>query len=135
MSLISFDFATADTQIERLSEYLGFLTEIYGEVRHAVSPVRDMSIGETADEIYRVILNLEKIIDETEHNIRKLKKVYELYWECENKIVSDISELTVSTQPLRKSSAADINADTENIGEFSGHSVLNEEWLNNLIFG
>lgn len=137
MNLISVDFISLEMQIQRLENYLSFLEETYDKIQIVLKSIDYMELGEIEDELRRVVYNFQDIIDDTVIHITKLKKICELYDECENSILSSVIDLPLD-MPMR--SNAPNNHKTggilnHNIDIFSGHSVINEEWLDKLIFG
>lgn len=138
MSLISVDFVSLEIQVERLEEYLHFLEEIYDKIQYVFRIIENMGLAEVEDELRHVSHNFQDTIDDTAIDAAKLKKICELYDECENSITSSVIALPLD-MPMRNSnliSGHKLNYLFEqNIGTFSGHSVINEEWLDKIIFG
>lgn len=137
MSLISVDFVSLEIQIKRLKEYLYFVEETYDKIQSVFHILENMSLEEIEDELRYIIHALQNEMDNIAADIAKLKKIYTLYDECENNILSDIIDLPLDMLNRNKSvhdfklyKLFDQNTET-----FSGHSVINEKWLAELIFG
>lgn len=138
MSLISVDFVSLETQVERLYEYLHFLEEVYDKIQYVFRIIENMGFAEIEDELRHVSRNFQDTIDDTVIDAAKLKKICELYDECENSITSSVIALPLD-MPRRNSNLISVHKLNylfeQNIGAFSGHSVINEEWLDKIIFG
>ena len=138
MSLISVDFVSLEIQVKRLEEYLHFLEETYDKIQYVFRTIENMGLSEIEDELRHVSHNFQDTIDDTVIDIAKLKKICELYNECENSITSAVIALPLN-MPRRNNNLISANKlnylFNQNIGAFSGHFVINEEWLDNLIFG
>ena len=138
MSLISVDFVSLEIQVKRLEKYLHFLEETYDKIQYIFRTIENMGLSEIEDELRHVSHIFQDTIDDTVIDIAKLKRICELYNECENSITSAVIALPLNMPRLDNNliSAHKLNyLFNQNIGAFSGHSVINEEWLDNLIFG
>lgn len=136
MSLISVDFVSLEIQIKRLEEYSYFVEEIYDKIQSVFHILENMSLEEIEDELRYIIHALQNEMDNIAADIAKLKKIYTLYDECENNILSEISDLPLDMLK-RNNSANDFKLHKlfdQNTVTFSGNSVINEEWLAELIF-
>lgn len=139
--MISVDFISLENQIKRLEEYLRFIEDMYDEISSVFRLLEDMELGETEDEI-RYALNILREASETlADNILRLKRITELYSECEADILSDISYLPLNIpfqfasdilkdDPVLTHAAAQLKTDV-----YSGHTIINDQWLDNIIFG
>lgn len=138
MSLISVDFVSLEIQVKRLEEYLHFLKETYDKIQYVFRIIENMGLSEIEDELRHVSHIFQDTIDDTVIDIAKLKKICELYNECENSITSAVIDLPLN-MPRRNNNLISANKLNylfdQNIGAFSGRSVINEEWLDKLIFG
>lgn len=138
MSLISVDFVSLEIQVKRLEEYLHFLEETYDKIQYVFRIIENMGLSEIEDELRHVSHIFQDTIDDTVIDIAKLKRICELYNECENSITSAVIALPLN-MPRRNNNLISANKlnylFNQNIGAFSGHSVINEEWLDKLIFG
>lgn len=143
IDLISVDFISLAIQIKRLEEYLGFIEEIYDKVRYVSRSLENMTLDEIRNELDHALRLLQEAIDEIAIDIKKLKKVYELYEECEDSVFSLVTDLPCNMPPLNKVSLQNqfwrqpppFNfIHTIKTDVFSGHSVINEDWLDELIF-
>ncbi|MBD5145364.1 MAG: hypothetical protein HDT21_05545 [Ruminococcus sp.] len=138
MSLISVDFVSLEIQVKRLEEYLHFLEETYNKIQYVFRIIENMGLSEIEDELRHVSHIFQDTIDDTVIDIAKLKRICELYNECENSITSAVIALPLNMPRQNNNliSAHKLNyLFNQNIGAFSGHSVINEEWLDKLIFG
>lgn len=138
MSLISVDFVSLEIQVKRLEEYLHFLEETYDKIQYVFRIIENMGLSEIEDELRHVSHIFQDTIDDTVIDIAKLKRICELYNECENSITSAVIALPLNMPRQNNNliSAHKLNyLFNQNIGAFSGHSVINEEWLDKLIFG
>ena len=138
MSLISVDFVSLEIQVKRLEEYLHFLEETYDKIQYIFQTIENMGLSEIEDELRHVSHIFQDTIADTVIDVTKLKRICELYNECENSITSAVIDLPLNMPRQNNNliSAYKLNyLFDQNIGAFSGHSVMNEEWLDNLIFG
>ena len=138
MSLISVDFVSLEIQVKRLEEYLHFLEETYNKIQYVFRIIENMGLSEIEDELRHVSHIFQDTIDDTVIDIAKLKRICELYNECENSITSAVIALPLNMPRQNNNliSAHKLNyLFNQNIGAFLGHSVINEEWLDKLIFG
>ncbi len=138
MSLISVDFVSLEIQIKRLEEYLHFLEETHDKIQYVFLTIENMELSKIEDELRHVSHIFQDTIDDTVIDIAKLKRICELYNECENSITSAVIDLPLNMPRQNNNliSAHKLNyLFNQNIGAFSGHSVINEEWLDKLIFG
>lgn len=139
--MISVDFISLENQIKRLEEYLRFIENINDEAACVFRQLEDMELGEAEDEL-RYGLNILREASETlADNILKLKRITELYSECEADILSDISDLPLNIpfqfasevlkdDPVLTHAAAQLKTDV-----YSGHTIINDQWLDDIIFG
>lgn len=139
--MISVDFISLENQIKRLEEYLCFIENINDEAACVFRQLEDMELGEAEDEL-RYSLNILREASETlADNILKLKRITELYSECEADILSDISDLPLNIpfqfaseflkdNPVLTHAAAQLKTDV-----YSGHTIINDQWLDDIIFG
>lgn len=146
MSLISVDFVSLDTQSERISECAEAVEGIHNDVMHAYRLLEDMKPGNIRDEIYAAGQHITELSDSILSLAKKLSRISELYYECEESIVLEtaslLSDMLLHDGNNAKDPSGDVNGvyiDSEKLGQLSpapffGHSVLNDDWLDELIF-
>lgn len=150
MSFISVDFVSLDIQIQRLTEYTEFVKEMQGNVRRIYRPLSDMNMNEAENDMTETMRLMSETSEQLESAILKLRRITELYAECENRIAEDISDLPCN-MPFEKTGSMELvfgEINSANIPEwlkpfhpanirpdsFLGHTVINEDWLDELIF-
>ncbi len=144
VNYISVDFNALDIQLKRLKDYWDFADEMIDRLEAILRSVSDMSLGETEIMLRIAVYAMQEISDSIRQSIIKLKKILELYDECENEITQAVNNLSFNMRswdiPKLKYKTLDIDAyslrDTfgTDAGTFSGHSLINDDWLNKLIY-
>ncbi len=138
---ISVDFPALEAQINRLNEYACFIESIYDRVRVTYNALSDMSLGDAEDELLYNIHALEKIMVDIRSKAAKLKKIAELYAECENSITKAVYDLSynmpqirlVGSEKLLPISKYELYISDVKPGSFMGHTIINDDWLDDLI--
>ncbi|MCM1577913.1 MAG: hypothetical protein NC078_03840 [Ruminococcus sp.] len=136
MSIISVDFSSLEDQIGRLISFAELLEQACESIHAVISDISNMELGENEDELK---ISYNRLAGEKEYIYgcaHRLKKILELYGECENSILSDISRLPLD-MPSEHAPGAAYNTPrftSPETGVFSGHSVINDDWLEKLIF-
>lgn len=139
MSIISVDFMSLYQQIERLKRLKYDIYEEIDRVGGVIHILDNMQIGDSVDELKNIIRKLEESADEIEKDIKKLQKILEIYEDCEKVCEKAVDELPIA---LFRDSAAFKGAlfcsgdvpKSSISGKFYSHSIINDDWLNELIF-
>lgn len=135
------DFISLENQIKRLEEHLRFIEDMIGELENVFRCIKEMELHEIEDELQYELKVLCEASEILEADIRKLKRITELYTECENSILSSVADLPLNI-PYRFASKGIMNnpllphitAELKT-GVFSGHTIVNDQWLDDIIFG
>lgn len=139
--MISVDFTELYRQIERLNKFLNSINETVERIDEVIRSLSQMELGETLDELYIIKRRLSDSVDDTQRDINKLKKIILLYIECETEIAGNIDNLPVNFPNYSEMNFMFTAGHTApRIGfmlktnSFENRSIINEEWLNNLIY-
>lgn len=142
MSLISVDFISLSRQIEQLIIFREYIHDVAGQIGEVIHTIAYMNLYETEDELKILMRRLLDSADDIDDDINKLRKILDLYNECETEI-----EHTVDNLPLNMSTKS--IADRAIIGKsdiwehlvvnlkansFGSHSVVNDDWLNDIMY-
>ena len=147
MSLISVDFVSLDLQVEQLRKCLDFMNDMQDRTSDIYRSLKDMELGEIENEMAASLRYFTESADQIAAAVRKLEQIIDLYNECENSIFTAAGNLPYN-MPSRNTGASGNNFENTalpiNISSgifselktsyFSGHQIMNEEWLDNLIY-
>lgn len=146
MSLISVDFVSLFNEIDRMEKYREAVTEAVSRVGSVNNALAEMALGDIEDELSILLRRLQDSADDIDRQISKLRKILELYNECEMQIEKAVDNLPLN-MPLQSDrpvlgtvsgSGNRVSFDPFAIklgsNSFTGHSVINDEWLNDLIY-
>ena len=99
----------------------------------------NMQIGDTVDELKNIIRELEDSADEIERDIKKLQKILGIYEDCEKVCEKAVDELPIALFRDTTSFGGVLSGSgdvpkSSISGKFYSHSIINDDWLNELIF-
>lgn len=99
----------------------------------------NMQIGDTVDELKNIIRELEDSADEIEIDIKKLQKILGIYEDCEKVCEKAVDELPIALFRDTTSFGGVLSGSgdvpkSSISGKFYSHSIINDDWLNELIF-
>lgn len=139
MSIISVDFMSLYQQIERLKRLKYDIYEEIDRVEGIMHILDNMQIGDTVDELKNIIRELEDSADEIEIDIKKLQKILGIYEDCEKVCEKAVDELPIALFRDTTSFGGVLSGSgdvpkSSISGKFYSHSVINDDWLNELIF-
>ena len=141
------DFVSLDLQVEQLLKCLDFMNEMQDRVADIYRSLKSMELGELENEMAASLRYFTESADQIAAAVRKLKRIIDLYDECENIIFASAGNLPYnmpsrnigSSENNFENIALPINVSSEIFAElktsyFSGHQIMNEEWLDKLIY-
>lgn len=139
MSIISVDFMSLYQQTERLKRLKYDIYEEIDRVEGIMHILDNMQIGDTVDELKNIIRELEDSADEIEIDIKKLQKILGIYEDCEKVCEKAVDELPIALFRDTTSFGGVLSGSgdvpkSSISGKFYSHSVINDDWLNELIF-
>lgn len=139
MSIISVDFMSLYQQIERLKRLKYDIYEEIDRVEGIMHILDNMQIGDTVDELKNIIRKLEDSADEIETDIKKLQKILGIYEDCEKVCEKAVDELPIALFRDNTSFGGVLSGSgdvpkSSISGKFYSHSIINDDWLNELIF-
>lgn len=139
MSIISVDFMSLYQQIERLKRLKYDIYEEIDRVEGIIHILDNMQIGDTVDELKNIIRELEDSADEIEIDIKKLQKILGIYEDCEKVCEKAVDELPIALFRDNTSFGGVLSGSgdvpkSSISGKFYSHSIINDDWLNELIF-
>ncbi len=139
MSIISVDFMSLYQQIERLKRLKYDIYEEIDRVEGIMHILDNMQIGDTVDELKNIIRKLEDSADEIEIDIKKLQKILGIYEDCEKVCEKAVDELPIALFRDNTSFGGVLSGSgdvpkSSISGKFYSHSIINDDWLNELIF-
>ncbi len=139
MSIISVDFMSLYQQIERLKRLKYDIYEEIDRVEGIMHILDNMQIGDTVDELKNIIRELEDSADEIEIDIKKLQKILGIYEDCEKVCEKAVDELPIALFRDTTSFGGVLSGSgdvpkSSISGKFYSHSIINDDWLNELIF-
>lgn len=139
MSIISVDFMSLYQQIERLKRLKYDIYEEIDRVEGIMHILDNMQIGDTVDELKNIIRELEDSADEIEIDIKKLQKILGIYEDCEKVCEKAVDELPIALFRDNASFGGVLSGSgdvpkSSISGKFYSHSIINDDWLNELIF-
>ena len=139
MSIISVDFMSLYQQIERLKRLKYDIYEEIDRVEGIMHILDNMQIGDTVDELKNIIRELEDSADEIEIDIKKLQKILGIYEDCEKVCEKVVDELPIALFRDTTSFGGVLSGSgdvpkSSISGKFYSHSIINDDWLNELIF-
>lgn len=139
MSIISVDFMSLYQQIERLERLKYDIYEEIDRVEGIMHILDNMQIGDTVDELKNIIRKLEDSADEIEIDIKKLQKILGIYEDCEKVCEKAVDELPITLFRDNTSFGGVLSGSgdvpkSSISGKFYSHSIINDDWLNELIF-
>lgn len=139
MSIISVDFMSLYQQIERLKRLKYDIYEEIDRVEGIIHILDNMQIGDTVDELKNIIRELEDSADVIEIDIKKLQKILGIYEDCEKVCEKAVDELPIALFRDNTSFGGVLSGSgdvpkSSISGKFYSHSIINDDWLNELIF-
>lgn len=139
MSIISVDFMSLYQQIERLKRLKYDIYEEIDRVEGIMHILDNMQIDDTVDELKNIIRELEDSADEIEIDIKKLQKILGIYEDCEKVCEKAVDELPIALFRDTTSFGGVLSGSgdvpkSSISGKFYSHSIINDDWLNELIF-
>ena len=139
MSIISVDFMSLYQQIECLKRLKYDIYEEIDRVEGIMHILDNMQIGDTVDELKNIIRELEDSADEIEIDIKKLQKILGIYEDCEKVCEKAVDELPIALFRDTTSFGGVLSGSgdvpkSSISGKFYSHSIINDDWLNELIF-
>ncbi len=139
MSIISVDFMSLYQQIERLKRLKYDIYEEIDRVEGIMHILDNMQIDDTVDELKNIIRKLEDSADEIEIDIKKLQKILGIYEDCEKVCEKAVDELPIALFRDNTSFGGVLSGSgdvpkSSISGKFYSHSIINDDWLNELIF-
>jgi len=140
MSIISVDMASLDMQCNRLGDCLSDIGTVRERVGELYREVCGMDLDLESEELAAALEILTESESGTEAAVCSLAHITELYAECENNILSRIDELPCGPAGFYArgmNCINGINRTNKTAGvknSFFGHAIVNEDWLDALIF-
>lgn len=163
-NIISVDFLSLYPSADRLWSLSEKLGDINIGIKKVLNMICGMTVGDAEDELLYNIHRLLILTEQTEAHSMKLKKILGLYEECENELVSMVEGLADISDCFDSLKSSENNAGTifnDKIGiispaifdwfvlgqtnaltlpetssyVYSGKTVLNESWLDEIVFG
>ena len=144
MSLISVDFISLSQQIEHLTMLKDDIRAEIDRIELVINSIAYMELYEAEDELWIVMRRLLDSADEIDKNIKKLRRILDLYNECENEILQIVYELPLNMpfNPIFQYGSVFPHGKIDMLpfivelgtNSFGSHSIVNDEWLNDLIY-
>lgn len=145
MSFISVDLLSLSHQIKLLEKIRGSVYETIDRTEAVIRSISYMELHGAEDELQIVFRRMLDSADNIDMLICKLRRILELYNECETEIVKLVDDLPLNMSvfstakmfsAVRKENMIDINNFAYVLGgnSYVSHSVVNDDWLNDLIY-